>query len=72
VVTIDLSSYAVAFEKFAPNFLNTLYLVISATFLSALLGAMNGYVLSNWKFKGVFVNDKLSQGDHFKSEPILE
>lgn len=49
---IDFSSYQEAFMKLAPNFINTLYLVIPATLLSALLGAMNGYVLSKWKFKG--------------------
>lgn len=49
---IDFSSYGQAFEKLAPNFMNSLYLVIPATILSALLGALNGYVLSKWKFKG--------------------
>lgn len=50
--TIDFSSYKIAFEKLAPNLLNSFYLVIPATLLSAILGAMNGYVLSKWKFKG--------------------
>lgn len=50
--SIDFSSYAVAFKNLAPNMLNSLYLVIPATLLSALFGAMNGYVLSKWKFKG--------------------
>ncbi|MDQ0226794.1 ABC transporter permease [Bacillus sp. 7586-K] len=49
---IDLSGYSEAFSKLAPNLLNSFYLVIPATILSALLGAMNGYVLSKWKFKG--------------------
>lgn len=49
---LDFSSYQVAFEKLAPNFVNSLYLVIPATILSALLGALNGYVLSKWRFKG--------------------
>jgi len=49
---IDFSSYAEAFSKLAPNFLNSIYLVVPATLLSALFGAMNGYVLSKWKFKG--------------------
>jgi glucose/mannose transport system permease protein len=49
---IDFSSYVTAFTKLAPNFLNSLYLVIPATILSALLGSLNGYVLSKWKFKG--------------------
>ncbi|QDP41296.1 carbohydrate ABC transporter permease [Radiobacillus deserti] len=50
--SIDFSSYTEAFSELAPNFMNSLYLVIPATLLSALLGAMNGYVLSKWKFKG--------------------
>jgi glucose/mannose transport system permease protein len=50
--TLDFSSYSTAFTKLAPNFMNSLYLVIPATLLSALLGALNGYVLSKWKFKG--------------------
>ncbi|HEY4553562.1 MAG TPA: carbohydrate ABC transporter permease [Bacillaceae bacterium] len=48
----DFSSYQQAFSKLAPNFMNSLYLVIPATVLSALLGALNGYVLSKWRFKG--------------------
>ncbi|MED4163354.1 carbohydrate ABC transporter permease [Halalkalibacterium halodurans] len=50
--SIDWSSYSQAFSRLAPNLLNTLYLVIPATILSALLGSLNGYVLSKWKFKG--------------------
>src|SRR5690349_13267393 len=36
----------------ATNFMNSVYLTIPATLLSALLGSVNGYVLSKWKFKG--------------------
>lgn len=50
--SIDFSSYVEAFKELGPNFMNSIYLVIPATLLSALLGAMNGYVLSKWKFKG--------------------
>lgn len=50
--SIDFSSYATAFSKLAPNIMNSFYLVIPATLLSALFGAMNGYVLSKWRFKG--------------------
>ncbi|MGP4038829.1 carbohydrate ABC transporter permease [Gracilibacillus sp. D59] len=49
---IDFSSYVEAFSDLGPNFMNSLYLVIPATLLSAILGAMNGYVLSKWRFKG--------------------
>jgi glucose/mannose transport system permease protein len=34
------------------NFMNSVYLAVPATAFSALLGSMNGYVLSKWKFKG--------------------
>ncbi|MDI3543540.1 MAG: glucose/mannose transport system permease protein [Candidatus Atribacteria bacterium] len=33
------------------NFMNSVYLVIPATIISSLLGSMNGYVFSKWKFK---------------------
>ena len=36
----------------APFLLNSVYLVVPATLLSSLLGSLNGYVLSKWKFKG--------------------
>ncbi len=34
------------------NFMNSVYLVVPATLISAFLGSMNGYVLTKWKFKG--------------------
>jgi glucose/mannose transport system permease protein len=34
------------------NFANSVLLVIPATAFSALLGSMNGYVLSHWRFRG--------------------
>ncbi len=34
------------------NFFNSLYMTIPATILSTLIGAMNGYVLSKWRFPG--------------------
>ena len=36
----------------APNLMNSFKLTIPATILSAMLGSMNGYVLSKWKFPG--------------------
>lgn len=35
-----------------PNFINSLELTIPATIISTLLGAMNGYILSKWRFRG--------------------
>jgi glucose/mannose transport system permease protein len=34
------------------NFFNSLTMTIPATIISTALGAMNGYILSKWKFKG--------------------
>lgn len=45
-------SFAEALDKLAPNFLNSLRLVIPATVISAALGSLNGYVLSKWRFRG--------------------
>ncbi|MDY0018958.1 MAG: carbohydrate ABC transporter permease [Anaerolineae bacterium] len=36
----------------ARNMLNSINLTIPATLISSLLGSLNGYVLSKWKFKG--------------------
>jgi glucose/mannose transport system permease protein len=37
------------------NLLNSLYLTIPATIISSMLGSLNGYVLSKWKFRGANV-----------------
>jgi glucose/mannose transport system permease protein len=37
------------------NLLNSVYLTVPATILSAMLGSLNGYVLSKWKFRGANV-----------------
>jgi len=34
------------------NLLNSIYLTVPATILSSMLGSLNGYVLSKWKFRG--------------------
>lgn len=33
------------------NFMNSVYLAVPATLISSVLGSMNGYVLTKWKFK---------------------
>ena len=40
------------FRGLSGNFLNSLYLAVPATLLSALVGSLNGYILSKWKFRG--------------------
>jgi glucose/mannose transport system permease protein len=39
-------------EGMAKNFWNSVYMVIPATLISTLLGAVNGYILSKWRFRG--------------------
>jgi glucose/mannose transport system permease protein len=48
------SSYCIAgtCEGMQRNFMNSLWMTIPATIISTLLGAINGYVLSKWRFKG--------------------
>ena len=45
-------SFATAWEAFAPKLLNSLLLAVAATLGSAMLGSLNGYVLSKWRFPG--------------------
>ena len=45
-------SFVDAWEAFAPNLANSLSIVIPSTIISSLLGSLNGYVLSKWKFRG--------------------
>ncbi len=35
-----------------PYFLNSMLMVVPAVFLSTMLGALNGYVLTKWRFRG--------------------
>jgi glucose/mannose transport system permease protein len=39
-------------EGMAQNFWNSVYMTIPATIISTLLGALNGYILSKWRFPG--------------------
>ncbi|MCA0456249.1 MAG: carbohydrate ABC transporter permease [Chloroflexi bacterium] len=50
--SFTLDSFSRAIERLAPSFVNSLLLVFPATALSAILGSMNGYVLSKWHFRG--------------------
>lgn len=58
---VDFSSWITAWssactgtqcEGLRPFFWNSVLLSVPAVFLSTLLGAMNGYVLAQWRFKG--------------------
>lgn len=48
----SLASFNDAIQELAPNFGNSVLLVVPATAISAVLGSLNGYVLSKWQFKG--------------------
>jgi glucose/mannose transport system permease protein len=44
--------FPLAWERISPNLWASLRMVIPATIFSSLLGAVNGYLLSKWKFRG--------------------
>lgn len=50
--TLSLDNYIKAYQQLSPNLNNSLKMVIPAAILSSILGSLNGYVLSKWKFKG--------------------
>ncbi len=52
---VDFQGFIEAINAFMPNLRNSALLVIPATLLSAIMGSMNGYVLSKWKFRGANV-----------------
>jgi len=45
-------SQAGGFRGLGNNFMNSVYLAIPATLISAFLGSLNGYILTKWKFRG--------------------
>jgi glucose/mannose transport system permease protein len=45
-------SEAEGFRGLNVNFMNSVYLTVPATILSAMWGSINGYILSKWKFRG--------------------
>jgi glucose/mannose transport system permease protein len=49
---LHIENFIAGFEKLAPNIKNSLMMVIPEALLSALLGSLNGYLLSKWKFRG--------------------
>lgn len=49
---LHIDNFVAAFKQLAPNLANSLVMVIPEAILSALLGSLNGYLLSKWKFRG--------------------
>ncbi|MBG0788966.1 MAG: carbohydrate ABC transporter permease [Desulfovibrionaceae bacterium] len=50
--TLNWASFSQAIELLKPNFINSLILTVTATIGSTVLGSLNGYVFSKWKFAG--------------------
>jgi glucose/mannose transport system permease protein len=50
--TLHWQSYQEVVDAFGPRIWNSVTLVVSATILSALMGSLNGYVLSKWRIPG--------------------
>ncbi len=49
---INWGSFAEAYAELGPNFMNSVYLAVSATIISAIVGSINGYVFSKWELPG--------------------
>lgn len=47
-----LAAYRTAMDVLSPSLLNSVELVVPGTLGSALLGSLNGYALSKWRFRG--------------------
>jgi glucose/mannose transport system permease protein len=56
--TLSIQSYVDAWQGspavqgLSQNFMNSVIIAVPATIISSVLGALNGYVLSKWKFRG--------------------
>lgn len=49
---IHFDNFFAGYRQLAPNLTNSLVMVIPEALLSSLLGSLNGYLLSKWKFRG--------------------
>jgi glucose/mannose transport system permease protein len=49
---VNSASFREAFALLKPNIVNSIILTVFATFFSTVLGSLNGYVFSKWKFPG--------------------
>lgn len=48
----SLDNFAEAWKALAPNLWNSTRIVVPAAIISALLGSLNGFILSKWRFRG--------------------
>jgi glucose/mannose transport system permease protein len=49
---LHIENFIAGYKQLAPNLKNSLIMVIPEAILSSLLGSLNGYLLSKWKFRG--------------------
>jgi glucose/mannose transport system permease protein len=49
---LHIDNFVAGYKQLAPNLGNSLVMVVPEAILSALLGSLNGYLLSKWKFRG--------------------
>jgi glucose/mannose transport system permease protein len=49
---LRLSGFRIAWNALSPNLGNSFKMAIPATVISCFIGALNGYLLSKWKFRG--------------------
>ncbi|GGP12080.1 carbohydrate ABC transporter permease [Oceanobacillus neutriphilus] len=50
--SINFSSFSHALNQLLPNLWNSIKMAVPSTIISCLLGSINGYALSKWRFKG--------------------
>lgn len=49
---LNFDNFIAAFEQLAPALWNSIRLVIPTAFISAILGSINGFILTRWRFPG--------------------
>jgi glucose/mannose transport system permease protein len=49
---LNWASFSDAWAKIGGNMGNSVFLAVTATLLSSIIGSLNGYALSKWKFRG--------------------
>lgn len=52
---LSFDNFVAAWNALAPNFWNSVRIVIPAAVFSSILGSLNGFVLAKWKFRGANV-----------------
>ncbi len=48
---LDFGSFGTAWDRVAPNFLNSLQITIPTAIISSLIGSLNGYIFAKWRFR---------------------